>query len=129
MNMSVKKIVLLSLAVVLVACAAFIFVTAKKNYTPTQGARISRYADPKKALLIIDVQADYTGIDGKKIPLLKGVENQIANINRLIDMAAASGMEVVYIRQLFDNNLRLHGFLSGGLLKACPAPSLIRGSG
>jgi nicotinamidase-related amidase len=35
----------------------------------------------------------------------------IFTVNRLIDKAAGSGMEVVYIRQVFSNNLfvRLHG--------------------
>ena len=35
----------------------------------------------------------------------------IATVNRLIDMASESGMEVAYIRQVFSNNLfvRLHG--------------------
>jgi hypothetical protein len=103
--MSRKKIVLIALAVVVVFAAVFIFAAFKKIYTPTTGAKISEYTKPGKALLVIDVQEDSTGSKGKQtVPYPKAGE-QIAVINKLINKASASGMQVVYIRQLFDNNL------------------------
>ncbi len=102
--MSLWKKIPLSLAVIVVVVATLLFFTFKKIYTPTTGPKISSYASPAKALLVIDVQEDYTGVKGAKEPLLKNVEAQIAAINKLIDWASKSGMQVVYIRQLFDNN-------------------------
>jgi len=109
--MSLWKKILLSLAVIAVIAAAVLFIVFKKMYAPTTGPRISAYANPAKALLVIDVQEDYTGIKGAKQPLLENVEPQIAVINRLIDKAASSGMQVVYIRQLFDNNFIMRSFV------------------
>ena len=73
-------------------------------YTPTIGPRISSYADSTKALLIIDVQDDFTGMSGRKEPIFKNVDNQIAKINKLIDKASSSEMQIVYVRHLFSNN-------------------------
>jgi len=36
--------------------------------------------------------------------VFKNAEAQIGTINRLINSASKSGMKVVYIRQVFDNN-------------------------
>lgn len=123
MKLSIKKIALTSIAALLIVCAIFVFVTARKIYTATEGTKINRYADPKKALLVIDVQEDYTGLNGKKSPLLKGVDNQVFNINRLIDAAAAAGMEVVYIRQIFDNNVLTRLFV-GRTIDGLPGTEL-----
>lgn len=103
--MSTKKYILISLAVVVMVIVIAAIAIAKKIYTPTQGQKISKYANPRKALLVIDIQEDYTGLKGKQPALYKGVEGQLETVNRLIDTASKSGMEVVYIRQIFDNNL------------------------
>jgi nicotinamidase/pyrazinamidase len=103
--MSAKKIFLITLAVILIFAAALIFLTAKKMFTPTTGDRIGNYTDPGKALLVIDVQEDYTGLKGKQPVPYKNVDSQIAIINRLVDKASRSGMKIVYIRHLYENNL------------------------
>lgn len=100
-----KKYVLTFLAIVLVLTASGVIVTVKHLYTPTEGKQIGTYANPRKALFVIDVQEDYAGLKGKQPPLFKGAEGQIATINRLIDHAVGSGVTVVYIRQIFDNNV------------------------
>lgn len=102
--MPLKKYILISLIVIVLGVAGVVIFAAKKIYTPTQGKEISAYANPQKALLVIDVQEDYTGLKGKQPPLFKNTEAQIATINRLIDSASKSGMKVAYIRQVFDNN-------------------------
>lgn len=76
----------------------------QKIYVPTKGKKISTYANPQKALLVIDVQEDYTGAKGKQPIPFKNAAAQIAAINRLIDSVSKSGMKVAYIRQVFDNN-------------------------
>lgn len=102
--MSLTKKILIALAAVIVLGGGFLFLAYRKMYTPTTGPKIGVYAAPAKALLVIDVQEDYTGVGGKKEPLLENVDGQIAAINKLIEKAAASGTQVVYIRHLFDNN-------------------------
>ena len=113
--MSAKKTILLSLAVLTIIAAVFIFATAKKIFTPTTGEKISKYADPAKALLVIDVQEDYTGLKGKQPVPYKNAEIQIAIINRLIDKASKTGIKVVYIRHLYDNNLLTRLFIGRGI--------------
>ncbi len=102
--MSAKKYVLISLAAVAAIITIAVLFAAKKMYAPTQGRIISKYTNPQKALLVIDVQEDYTGLKGKQPVLFKNVGEQIAAINKLIDYASDSGMKVAYIRQIFDDN-------------------------
>jgi nicotinamidase/pyrazinamidase len=102
--MSVNKYVLISMAIVLVLTVSVVALTVRHIYTPTRGKHIGKYANPGKALLVIDVQEDYTG-SGKQPVLFRGVEGRIANINKLIDSSSKSAMEVVYIRQIFPDNL------------------------
>jgi nicotinamidase-related amidase len=121
--MSLKKYALISLAIVVVFVAAAGFVVVKKIYTPTQGKKISAYPNPRKALLVIDVQEDYTGLKGKQPVLFSGVEDRIATINRLIDHASKSGMKVAYIRQLFDDNFIVR-LLGGRTIEGQPGSDL-----
>lgn len=102
--MSRVKKILITVVVVLLAVGSFLFFEFKKMNTPTTGPRISSYANPSGALLIIDVQDDYTGVSGKKEPIFKNVDKQIVAINKLIDKASSLGMQIVYIRHLFNNN-------------------------
>lgn len=60
--MSVKKKIVISLAAIAVILGVFVIAVMKEMLTPTQGAKIAAYADPQKALLIIDVQEDFTGL-------------------------------------------------------------------
>ncbi len=111
--MSVRKYVVISLAAIAVILAVIVVAVMKKVFTPTQGAKIAVYANPQKALLVIDVQEDYTGLKGKQPSLYNNVEPQIAAINKLIDKASKSGAKVIYIRQICDDNF-LSRLLGGG---------------
>lgn len=121
--MSVKKYVVISLAVIIVILAVMVVAVMKKMFTPTQGAKIAAYADPQKALLVIDVQKDYTGLNGKQPSLYKNVEPQFAAINGLIDKASKSGARVVYIRQIFDDNF-ISRLLGGRTIEGKPGTEL-----
>lgn len=121
--MSAKKIVLIALAAVLVFAAAFIFTAFKKMLTPTTGVKISKYADPAKALLVIDVQEDFTGLKGKQPVPYSNAGGPIAAVNKLIDKASASGVLVVYIRQLYDNNFVTRTFI-GRTIEGLPGTEL-----
>jgi nicotinamidase/pyrazinamidase len=113
--MSTKKIIFLTAALLVIVASVFLFVTAKKIFTPTTGERIAKYAVPAKALLVIDVQEDYTGLKGKQPVPYKDAEGKIAIMNRLVDKASKTGMKVVYIRHLYDNNLLTRLFIGRGI--------------
>ena len=110
--MSIKKFLFIAITALLIICTVFVFIAVKKIYTPTKGSKISQYAVPKKALLVIDVQEDYTGLKSNKSPLFKDVDGQILKVNRMIEAAAGAEMEVVYIRQIFDNNFIARLFIN-----------------
>lgn len=121
--MSIKKKVVLSLAAIVVILVVIVFVVMKTFFTPTKGAKIAAYANPQKALLVIDVQEDYTGLKGKQPILYKNVEPQIAVINTLIDKASKSDARVIYIRQIFDDNF-LSQLLGGRTIEGKPGTEL-----
>ena len=102
---------------------ALLFYEFKNIYTPTTGPRISSYAYPAKALLVIDVQDDYTGVSGRKDPIYKNIDDQIARINKLIDKASSSGMQVMYIRHLFSNNIITRNMI-GRTIEGLPGTEL-----
>lgn len=102
--MSLVKKISIIVIIVILAVGTLLFFEIKKMYAPTTGTRIGSYVDPAKALLVIDVQDDYTGVSGRKEPIFKNVDSQIATINTLINNASSSGMQIVYIRHLFSNN-------------------------
>ncbi len=54
--------------------------------TPTKGVKISQYASPHKALLVIDIQEDSTGITAKdSSPFKNDSEKYIASVNQIIN--------------------------------------------
>ncbi len=96
-----------ALALVLVGLGAY---GTYVMYSPTSGPRIGKYAEPKKALLIIDVQEDYTNASN---PLFADHETLIAATNRILDASSRLGLLPVYIRQEVPDNA-LGRMLSGG---------------
>lgn len=56
----------------------------------------------KKALLVIDIQEDYTGATAKPPFPYKDSENLIATVNKITEIAAKKNITTVYIRQEFD---------------------------
>ena len=124
--MSLKKVIkytVISIVVIAVVLGLFVGAVMKKMMTPTQGQKIAAYANPQKALLVIDVQEDYTGLKGKQPILYKNVEPQIAAINDLIDRASKAGLRVAYIRQIFDDNF-ITRLLGGRTIEGKPGTEL-----
>jgi nicotinamidase-related amidase len=121
--MSLVKKILITVVIVVLAVGTLLYFEFKKIYTPTTGPKISSYADPAKALLVIDVQDDYTGVSGRKEPIYKNVDDQITRINKLIDKASSSGMKVVYIRHLFNNNIIMRKMI-GRTIEGLPGTDL-----
>lgn len=78
---------------------------------PTKGPRIAKYAAPRAAFLIIDIQEDYTGPQAKK--RFRDGDRIVRISNALLSQAQAKGAVVVYIKNVMDNPIM--SAFTGGL--------------
>ena len=95
--------VLIGLIIAVLTCVVIINARVRTFTTPTQGERIQNYKNPGKALLVIDIQQDFTG--AKAVPPLpyKGADKFISHVNKVIENAYGQGIIPIYIRQEFEN--------------------------
>ena len=109
--MSVKTVVLLLLAAVALAVLAALVTFVRSMFVATRGRKIAPYPEPRRALVVLDIQEGYTGTATRQPVTIPPATGMLATVNRLIDWAEASGAELAYVRQVFGNNLivRLHG--------------------
>ena len=79
-------------------------------FLPTRGRRIAPYLQPKKALLVLDIQESGHGPD-LPFPAHTPLGRMISNVNLLVEAFNGSGHAVAYVRQVFRSSLisRLHG--------------------
>jgi len=89
--------VAVALITILFFAAMFFFVR------PTRGERIAAYPSPRAALIVIDIQQDYTGPQARKH--YRDGDKIVAASNSLIAQARARGDLVVFIRNEIDNLL------------------------
>ncbi|MBI5542583.1 MAG: cysteine hydrolase, partial [Deltaproteobacteria bacterium] len=68
---------------------------------PTNGPRIGSYANPKVAVLVVDIQEDYTGPNARR-PYRDGTKIVQAT-NSLIGQAQEHGALVGYVANVFEN--------------------------
>jgi len=80
-------------------------------YLPTRGRRIGRYPSPRRALLVLDLQEGYAGTAARQPVMSLPSTGLFGAVNRLVDWATASGVEVGYVTQVFGAAwlVRLHG--------------------
>lgn len=78
---------------------------------PTTGTPIKKYATPRAALLIVDIQEDYTGPQAKK-PFRDG-DRIVTVSNALLAQAQANGAVVVLVKNVVDNPIM--SILLGGI--------------
>lgn len=90
---------------VLAICAIVLLLAVIVATGPTQGKKIEKYENPQKALLIIDVQEDYTGSTAKPPFPYKDSGRLITTVNNLIHEANKKNVLVIYIKQEFDGIL------------------------
>lgn len=73
----------------------------------TQGQPVAKYRHPRQALLVMDVQADFTG-ERARMPVDPGeAEQMMGHLNALIDKAPQKGWVVIYIRNVFSKGDRI----------------------
>jgi nicotinamidase-related amidase len=92
----------------ILACSAGYL--ARGMFLPTRGRRIACYPQPKKALLVLDIQESGHGPE-IPFPAQTPLGRMISNVNRLTEAFNGSGHAVAYVRQVFRSSLisRLHG--------------------
>jgi nicotinamidase-related amidase len=78
---------------------------------PTVGPAIPAYPNPRAALLVIDIQEDYTGPAARE-PYREG-DRIVAFSNALIGEAARRGIDVVFIKNVID--APVISLLAGGI--------------
>jgi nicotinamidase/pyrazinamidase len=95
-----KKITLWAFGVI-VALTMTIFTTTYWSMRPTTGAPIATYPLPKTALLIIDIQEDYTGPEAKKP--YKDSHKIVTTSNALVAQATEKNVLVVFVKNVIDS--------------------------
>ncbi len=116
-----KKIMIALMVVVLIFVIAT-YIIIMPFMTATKGAKIAKYANPQKALLVIDVQEDFTGTTAKPPLPYKNSEKIISRINEIVSAAEAKKYEIIYIKQEFAGAAVLISklFVNGTALKGSP---------
>jgi len=89
------------LAVSVLALVVYMAWSLRKVGTPTKGPAIDRKARPQTALVVIDVQEDFTRNTGKHAfdPVLR--DAALSEISREIEAGRSAGYEVAFIRNVF----------------------------
>jgi nicotinamidase-related amidase len=110
----IKKL-LIAIAVLILCIVGFLISQIVIISQPTQGNKIASYANPQKAVFVIDIQEDYTGTTAKPPFPYKDSEKLIASVNTIIETASRKNIAVVYIRQELDGFVgRMLSNLSAG---------------
>lgn len=100
--MSKLKKISIGLAIVLMGAIGLLIVQIVLISVPTHGRKIASYENPRKALLVIDIQEDFTGSTAKPPFPYKDSAQLIAAVNTLTEAATGKDMLVIYIRQELD---------------------------
>ncbi len=85
------------IVVLLAALIGMILFTAR----PTTGPRIAAYAQPRTAVLVIDIQEDYTGEHARK--RYRDGDGIVTATNAVLAQAEARGLAVVYVENVITN--------------------------
>ena len=109
--MSISDYALALLTILAALTLVAVTMLVRSMLMATKGKKIAAYPDPRKALVVLDIQEGYSGTNSRQPVTSRPATGMIATVNRLIEKAAESCMEVAYVRQVFSNSLfvRLHG--------------------
>lgn len=88
-------------AVLLIALIAYTIHGHRRHLTPSTGPKIDRASRPNTALLLIDLQEDFTTGNSKYRYPEADMEKGLEAINNLVEAANANGSPVIAIRQTF----------------------------
>ncbi len=99
--MSIVKRFVAVLVFAVAAVFVVLFCIILNVVNETSGPKIAKYENPQKALMVIDVQEDYTGTTARSPFPYKDSKAVIARINDAIGVAMDRHYRVVYVRQEF----------------------------
>jgi len=78
---------------------------------PTDGPDIGRYDNPQTALLVVDLQEDFTGPG--RVKNILNADDTVRRAGDLVAQAVATGRPVAYIRAIYESPVLR--FMMGGL--------------
>lgn len=88
------------LAILALCLIVYVAIAINRILTPTTGRQIDRSSRPNTALIVVDVQTDFTRRTGKHAYEPQDVEAKIQRINEEAALAELRGSLVVSIRQV-----------------------------
>ncbi|MGB3340462.1 MAG: isochorismatase family cysteine hydrolase [bacterium] len=97
---SIKKVLLILLAVIAMCFVVFLVILFI-SMMPTRGKKITSYVNPQKAVLVIDIQRDFTAATAKPPFPYKNADKLIVALNKLTKEVAQNNITVIYLRQEF----------------------------
>lgn len=97
--MNVITIILVIIGLSLAGFIGLLLVVMIPAMFSTKGVKIAQYSEEKCALLVIDIQEDFSGTNSRNA--YKDTDNFISNVNRIIDCANSKGIFIIYIRHEF----------------------------
>ena len=101
--MCLKAKVSIGLTVLIIGVIGWFCIGLITLVIPTKGMKISQYASPHKALLVIDIQEDSTGTTAKdSSPFKNDSEKYITSVNQIINRASKENIAIIYIRHEFQ---------------------------
>ncbi|NIY74123.1 cysteine hydrolase [Thalassospira sp. HF15] len=89
------------IVILLIGVIAYTVYAHRHHLTPTKGKKINLSDRPNSALLIVDVQEDFTSPNSKHAYPADMVDKLITAINELVETANRNGSPVISIRQTF----------------------------
>ena len=112
----IKKVLIFTTVAIVCIIALFIGQVIYLAH-PTKGRIIDQYENPKQAVLVIDIQEDFTGTTAKAPFPYKDSESLIRTVNAITEAAFARNMMIVYIKQELDGLMgkMLSHLLAGGV--------------
>ena len=96
-----KRRKLATVAVVVLAILGAVGGWVAYMASPTKGSRIAAYSQPRKALVVVDMEEDCVGPDARPPFPYRNAQQMIAAINPLIAQAEQQGTPVVFVNQTF----------------------------
>jgi len=109
----ITGIILLSIIIILFG---IVFISFGMTSIVTKGQVISNYSNPKKAMLVIDMQRCLTEKEGKLKININQSDEAIKNINKIIDRSNDLGIIIVYITNEWDK-FSIPNLVTGGVLQ------------
>lgn len=95
-----KKILVAGIGLLLIVFSGLAFFSFLLG--PTHGSGIAGYQEPRKALLVIDMQEDYLGKTARPPFPYKHAGILVNRVNDLIGILRKRGFLIIYVRQEFE---------------------------